>query len=96
MYKIEFYVPETHLDELKGIMFAAGAGKIGSCDSCCWQIKGFSQYRFIEEGSEAPEQDEEWKVEMLCADDCIQGVIEALKANHPYEEPIYQYWEVKA
>ena len=42
------------------------------------------------------EKDEEWKIEMLCSDDCIQSAIDALKANHPYEEPIYQYWEVKA
>jgi hypothetical protein len=77
-------------------MFAAGAGKMGSYDSCCWQVKGTSQYRFVEEGAEDVEQDEEWKVEMLCADDCITNAIDALKANHPYEEPIYQYWEVKA
>ena len=96
MYKIEFYVPESHLDELKEIMFAAGAGKVGSCDSCCWQTKGLSQYRLIDEDVTEAEQDEEWKVEMLCADDSIQSAIDALKANHPYEEPIYQYWEVKA
>ena len=95
MYKIEFYVPESHLDEMKEILFATGAGKNANYDSCCWQSKGISQFRLLEEG-ESVEQDEEWKVEMLCSDDCIQSAIDALKANHPYEDPIYQYWEVKA
>ena len=39
MYKIEFYVPESHLEAVKRAMFGAGAGKIGNYDSCCWQIK---------------------------------------------------------
>ena len=94
MYKIEFYVPESHLENLKNIMFAAGAGKTAGYDSCCWQTRGISQFRLPEEG-ETADQEEEWKVEMLCADDCVEASVAALKENHPYEDPIYQYWEVK-
>lgn len=94
MFKIEFYVPESHLSTLKKAVFAAGAGKTADSDSCCWQTKGFSQFRLLEEGM-SPEQEEEWKVETFCADDCVEAVIAALKENHPYENPIYQYWEVK-
>lgn len=35
MYKICFYVPESHLEKVKEALFAAGAGKIGNYDSCC-------------------------------------------------------------
>jgi len=29
LYKIEFYVPETHLESVKTAMFDAGAGRVG-------------------------------------------------------------------
>ena len=32
--KIEFYVPETHLEAVKNAMFETGAGKVGAYDSC--------------------------------------------------------------
>ena len=84
MYKIEFYIPESHLEQVKKAMFDAGAGKLENYDLCCWQTRGNA------------EKDTEWKVEMVCADDCIEQAINALKENHPYETPAYQYWEVKA
>ena len=40
MYKFCFYVPESHLDEVKAAIFAAGAGRVGHYDSCCWQTLG--------------------------------------------------------
>ena len=38
--KIEFYVPETHLEAVKNAMFETGAGKVGAYDSCAWQTLG--------------------------------------------------------
>jgi len=43
MYKIVFYVPESHLEAVKQVMFGAGAGKIGNYDQCAWQVKGNGQ-----------------------------------------------------
>jgi hypothetical protein len=31
----------------------------------------------------------EYRVEMVCADNCIVAVIAALRAAHPYEEPAF-------
>ena len=102
MYKIEFYIPESHLEQVKKAMFDAGAGKLENYDLCCWQTRGIGQFRPLE-GSNPysgtlgnAEKDTERKVEMVCADDCIEQAINALKENHPYETPAYQYWEVKA
>lgn len=102
MYKIEFYVPESHLEAVKRAMFGAGAGKIGNYDSCCWQIKGLGEFRPLEGAnpySGIPgevERDAEWKVEIVCADELLGKALAALKQAHPYETPAYQYWEVNA
>ena len=45
LLKIEFYVPESHLETVKSAMFSAGAGKAGLYDSCAWQTAGEGQFR---------------------------------------------------
>lgn len=95
MYKIAFFVPEEHAEVVKKAMFAAGAGKIGDYDSCCWQVAGQGQFRplagsqpFIGQHGEV-ERVRELKVEMICADDCMKQALKALKEAHPYEEPAF-------
>lgn len=95
MYKLCFYVPDSHLEPVKKALFAAGAGRIGGYDSCCWQVLGQGQFRPLE-GSRPflgqfgqVEHVAEWKVELVVADDLIRDVLQALKAAHPYETPAY-------
>lgn len=95
MYKITFYVPESHLELVKMALFAAGAGRVGLYEACAWQVKGQGQFRplagskpFIGSHDEL-ETLEEYKVELLCADTVIAAAIAALKQAHPYEEPAY-------
>ncbi len=99
-FKLEFFVPETHVEQVKNAVFAAGAGKIGDYDCCSWQTLGDGQFRALE-GSNPfiGNQDEvevvaEYKVEMVCDKALIDRAIAALKESHPYECPAYQYWEV--
>ena len=100
MFKLCFYVPESHLEEVKAAAFAAGAGKIGDYDSCCWQVAGQGQFRplagsdpFI--GSEgAIETVPEYKVEMVCDKAHIQQAVDAMRAAHPYEEPAWDVVEL--
>ncbi|MEI6423981.1 MAG: NGG1p interacting factor NIF3 [Lentisphaerota bacterium] len=101
MYKIEFYVPETHLEKVKAAVFAAGAGRIGDYDCCSWQTAGSGQFRpcggskpFIGE-KDRVETVLEYKVELVCASKYISKVIDSLIKSHPYETPAYQYWEVE-
>lgn len=95
MYKLCFYVPETHLEPVKEAVFDTGAGRIGDYDRCCWQVLGHGQFRPLE-GSNPflgkqgwVEQVSEYKVEMVCEDHLIEAAIEALLAAHPYEEPAF-------
>lgn len=44
-YKINFYVPESHLEIVKQALFDAGAGRQGDYDQACWQCLGQGQFR---------------------------------------------------
>lgn len=100
MYKLCFYVPESHLEAVKATVLAAGGGRIGAYDSCCWQSLGQGQYRPLE-GSQPflgqtgrLERVAEWKVEMVVADERIHDAVKALKSSHPYETPAYDVWRL--
>jgi len=95
MYKLGFYVPESHLEAVKSAAFAAGAGRIGEYDSCCWQVLGQGQFRPLA-GSQPylgqrgkVETVAEYRVEMVCAAGLIRAVVAAMLAAHPYEEPAW-------
>lgn len=95
MFKLSFYVPESHLEVVKSALFAIGAGKIGHYDCCCWQTLGQGQFRALE-GSDPYlgqqgmiETVAEFKVEMVCEDALIVKALAVLKQAHPYEEPAY-------
>ncbi|HUH37123.1 MAG TPA: YqfO family protein [Spongiibacteraceae bacterium] len=101
MYKLCFYVPETHLEMVKAAVFASGAGRIGDYDQCCWQVRGEGQFRPLaganphlgEVGS--VERVAEYRVELVCEDAWIAEAVRALKAAHPYEEPAYDVWRLE-
>lgn len=100
MYKLAFFVPEEHAEPVKAAVFAAGAGKIGDYDSCCWQTAGQGQFRPLE-GSQPflgqqgeVERVRELKVEMVCDAEKMRVAIQALLDAHPYEEPAYDIIEL--
>ncbi|ROM72342.1 NGG1p interacting factor NIF3 [Pseudomonas brassicacearum] len=101
MYKLCFFVPASHVDVVKSAVFAAGGGRVGDYDHCAWQVLGLGQFRpldgsqpFIGEAGQV-EQVEEWKVELVVADELIRGVVDALKQSHPYETPAYEVWRLE-
>lgn len=95
MYKLTVFIPNEHLEPVKSALFEAGAGKIGEYDNCCWQVQGTGQFRPLVNSNPhigkqgTREQVEEWRVEMVVADQYIHDVITALKQAHPYETPAY-------
>jgi hypothetical protein len=102
MYQLSFYVPSAHVDAVKQAVFDAGGGRIGNYDSCCWQVAGQGQFRPLP-GSDPMvggigqlELVDEFKVEMVCDDACIEAAVAALRRAHPYEEPAYQVWKLES
>ncbi|MFJ4429651.1 NGG1p interacting factor NIF3 [Pseudomonas sp. NPDC089395] len=100
MYKLAFFVPASHVDVVKAAVFAAGGGRIGDYDHCAWQTLGQGQFRpldgsqpYLGEAGQV-EVVEEWKVELVVADELIVQVVAALKHSHPYETPAYEVWRL--
>jgi hypothetical protein len=95
VYTLCFYVPGDALETVKAAVFAAGAGRIGNYDQCCWQVRGQGQFRPLAGSSPTIgrqgelELVEEYRVEMVCREDCVRAVVAAMKAAHPYEEPAW-------
>ena len=101
MYKLAFFVPPSHVEQVKNALFAAGAGRIGAYDCCSWQVLGQGQFRpldgsqpFIGQAGEV-EQVQEWKVELVVSDELIRQAVAALKDSHPYEVPAYDVWKLE-
>ncbi|OLO03116.1 YqfO family protein [Salinicola socius] len=102
MYKLAFFVPESHLESVKSAVFASGAGRIGDYEACCFQLRGQGQFRPLA-GAQPHigaagrlESVEEYRVELVCADDRIRAAIAALIDAHPYEEPAFDVWPLSS
>ncbi len=102
MYKLSFFVPPSHVELVKSAVFVAGGGRIGAYDQCAWQVLGQGQFRPLD-GSQPflgqtgqVERVEEWKVELVVADELIADAVAALKQSHPYETPAYEVWRLEA
>lgn len=95
MYKVECYIPLTHVDAVKEAIFKAGAGQVGGYQKCCWQVIGQGQFE-PQKGSQpfignhdVIEEVTECKIEIICLEDSLETVVKALKKAHPYETPAY-------
>jgi len=100
MYKLCFFVPQSHLEQVKLALFEKGAGRIGDYDCCSWQVLGEGQFRALDGAKpflgeiNRIEKVAEYKVEMVVADDLIVEIVQELKYTHPYEEPAYEVYQM--
>ena len=92
--KLEIFLPQTHLSALQHALAQAGAGHIGNYDCClsyspvtsCWRpLSGTHPY--LGTTGELCTQPE-IKVEVVCSTDRLDQTLQAIKAVHPYEEPV--------
>ena len=102
MHTLVVYVPATHLATVKQALFNAGAGRTTRYEHCCWQVQGEGQFRPLpgskpylgQEGELHVEP--EYRLELICEDDCLESAIKALHRAHPYEEPAWMSWPVRS
>lgn len=99
-FKLEIFIPETHLQKLQKALQEVDAGHFGKYDSCLsympvtgvWRsLEGATPYiGAIGEVSEEPEI----KVEVACKKENLEKTVKAVKAVHPYEEPVINIIEM--
>ena len=96
--KLVWFVPADALDATRDAVFEAGAGRIGDYERCSWYTAGTGT--FLGGEGTAPTVGEsgreehvpELRVETVVPGDCIDDVVAALRAAHPYEEPAYDVY----
>ena len=93
-YKLEIFIPETHFRALQKALQEADAGHIGNYDSCLSYSRVTGTWRplsgthpFIGAEGEVSEEPE-LKVEVTIRAELLDTVMRAIKAVHPYEEPL--------
>ena len=91
--KVVVYVPRDEAARLRRAMSDAGAGGIGRYTECSFNVDGLGTFRGDATTNPAVgepgrlETVEETRVEMVCPQDAVAGVLAAVRAAHPYEEP---------
>ena len=101
LLKLSTYIPEStdnkinYPDIVREALFNAGAGSLGNYDSCSFNAPGNGTYRpgenstpFAGKTGELHQQNE-IKIEVVFPDHKKGDIIQALTANHPYEQPAY-------
>ena len=94
LYKLEIFIPETHLRILQEALQEVDAGHIGNYDSCLsysivtgtWRPLSGTHPYIGEEGeiSEEPEM----KVEVTVKSERLSETVNKIVQVHPYEEPV--------
>jgi len=94
MVKMEIFVPITHLEQISEALRLAGAGAIGNYDSVLSYSPVKGRWRPLP-GADPYEGEighlceaDEYKVEVCCREADVESTIAAVKAAHPYEEPV--------
>lgn len=92
LFKIEVYLPEEALENIKQALYKLGLGKIGNYDCCLSWYQVNSSWRPMEGANpylgtvNKIEFAPEYKLEFQCDEPYLKLAIETIKANHPYEE----------
>lgn len=93
-FKLEIFVPETHLGQIKEVLREVDAGHIGKYDCCLSYSKVTSTWRPLEDAdpyignSNEISEETEYKVEVTCFREKLDETLYCIKKVHPYEEPV--------
>ena len=92
--KLEIFIPKSHFSSLQDSLRSVNAGAIGNYDSVLSYSIVKGTWRPLP-GANPYDGDigvlcsgEEYKVEVCCRSENLTQTIAAIKAIHPYEEPV--------
>lgn len=96
--KLVTFVPQSHAESVRAVLFNAGAGNIGNYDACSFNVLGEGTFRagenthpFVGEKG-ALHIEAEVRIEVILPVYKQNDVLNALLAIHPYEEPAYDFY----
>jgi hypothetical protein len=93
--KLVVFVPREALDPVREALFGAGAGRVGNYERCSFYTEGTGTFLGGEGATPAvgrvgtEERVSELRLETVYPADRHDEVIAALRAVHPYEEPVF-------
>lgn len=99
-YKLVVYVPASHAETMRRALASAGAGIAGEYTHCTFSsvgtgrfLPGAASHPFLGEAGRE-EAAEEVRIETFLEEDCLCAVREAVRTAHPYEEPVWDLYEL--
>ena len=98
LLKLAVYVPISHEEKVRKVLFDAGCGNIGNYDCCSYNINGKGTFRAGENcnpycGTIGDiHSEEETRIETVLPTHIKNRVVRALLEAHPYEEPAYDLY----
>lgn len=101
LQKIAFFVPASHQTVVEEALFAVGCGRLGNYEKCAYHVEGQGSFKPLENATPfigscgQLEKVDEARVEMVFPGHLQHRVIEALYANHPYEEPAFDIYRLE-
>jgi len=96
--KVAVMAPPQDADAIYDAMAKKGAGCLGSYSHCGFMAGVEGRFKPLEGARPhigavgALERVEEVRLEMLVSPDCLEEVLAAMRATHPYEEPAYDVY----
>lgn len=98
LLKLVTFIPESHVEDVRNAVFAAGAGHIGDYDRCCFMTGGRGTFRPLSGsnpyvGKSGEDHTEpEIRLEAIVRRHDRRAVEKALRSAHPYEEPAVDFF----
>jgi dinuclear metal center YbgI/SA1388 family protein len=100
-YKLVVFVPKTHLQNVSDALFKSGCGIIGEYSNCSFKTKGEGTFKGSEKSNpsigqkEKFESIEEYRLEVIVDSWKLSSAINAVKKEHPHEEPAFDIYPLK-
>ncbi|MDX2076356.1 MAG: NGG1p interacting factor NIF3 [bacterium] len=88
------FITRPHIESLLNAIADAGGGVIGQYTHCAFTTIGTGHFKPLEGANPRfgdklqVNQADEWRVETFCERSVAKEVIEAIKAVHPYDQPV--------
>lgn len=93
--KLYVFVPKDAAEKLRDVIFKTGAGFIGNYSECSFNSEGFGTFKANENAQpfvgekDVRHKENEIKIECIFPNYLENQIINAIKNNHPYEEPAF-------